>query len=184
MPCFAIASQRRAGNSNEASATPQAGDELTYDDFESGWGNYTIDPKSADAKLYTGGTYAHQGNNAADIEDNNGEKSAFWHATGIDVDTPGYTQIQVEFWFMGVDMETDEDFWVQYYDGSEWHTVATYVSGTDFDNDVFYNKTVYINEGVGEGEYTFPDDMKIRFMCDATGGGDDVYIDEIRVYAE
>jgi hypothetical protein len=39
--------------------------QLTYDDFEAGWGNYT--DGGGDCKLYTKGKYAHQGNNAADI---------------------------------------------------------------------------------------------------------------------
>ena len=71
----------------------------------------------------------------------------------------------------------DEDFWLQYYDGSAWHTVATYVCGTDFNNGEFYNKTLNIDEV----NYAFPADIKIRFMCDASDNRDDVYIDEIRV---
>ncbi|HEB37043.1 MAG TPA: type IV pilin, partial [Thermoplasmatales archaeon] len=45
-------------------------DTLTYDDFESGWGNYTDGGR--DCHLYTGGDYAYQGNAAADIQDNSG----------------------------------------------------------------------------------------------------------------
>ena len=77
-------------------------------------------------------------------------------------------------------MESGEDFWVQYYDGSSWHTVASYVRGTDFVNGQFYHETVYVNEG----PYTFPADMKVRFMCDASGNGDDIYIDEVKVSAK
>ena len=77
-------------------------------------------------------------------------------------------------------METGEDFWVQYYDGSTWHTVAQFARGADFDNDVFTSKTVTIDEA----NYTFPTGMKIRFMCDASGNKDDIYIDEIRVSAK
>ena len=77
-------------------------------------------------------------------------------------------------------METGEDFWVQYYDGLTWRTVASYARGTDFSNGVFYNKTVYVDEA----DYMFPTNMKIRFRCDASGNNDDVYIDEIRVSAK
>jgi hypothetical protein len=151
--------------------------ELTYDDFESGWGNYT--DGGWDCYLYTYGTHAHQGNNAAGIQDNSGTRSSFYYTNGVDVDTPGYVQVKIEFWFKAVSMETGENFWVQYYDGSAWHTVANFVRGTDFDNNVFYQKTVYIDEGA----YTFPTGMRIRFMCDASANWDDVYIDEIRVSA-
>jgi hypothetical protein len=160
--------------------TPEPGGwtELTYDDFESGWGSYT--DGGGDAYLYTGGTYAHQGSNAAGIQDNSGVASSFYHTVGIDVDNPGYTQIKVEFWFYAYSMDnSSEDFWVQYYDGSAWHTVATYARTTDFDNNVFYFKEVFIDEA----SYTFPTDSKIRFMCDASGDADDVYIDEVKVSA-
>jgi len=152
--------------------------DLTYDDFESGWGNYT--DGGVDCLLYTGGTYAHQGSNAADIQDNSGVASSFYHTNGINVDTPGYTQIKVEFWFIAVSMDSGEDFWLRYYDGTTWRTVKTWVRGTDFVNGTPYNPTVYIDES----SYTFPTNMQIRFRCDASGNNDDVYIDEIRVSAK
>jgi len=153
--------------------------ELTYDDFESGWGNYT--DGGGDCSLYTYGTYAHQGSNAADIQDNSGVSSSFYHTNGIDVHTPGYTQLKVEFWYIPISMDNStEDFWLQYYDGTDWNTVETWARGVDFDNGTPYNPTVYINES----SYTFPTDMKIRFMCDASNNQDDVYIDEIRVSAK
>jgi len=150
--------------------------QLTNDDFESGWGSYT--DGGGDCSLYTAGTYAHQGNNAADIQDNSGVSSSFYYTNGVDVDTPGYTQIKVDFWFYGYRIDNGEDFWVQYYDGSTWHTVADYDSGDEFVNDQFYHITDVI---INEGTYNFPTDMKIRFMCDASGNNDDVYIDEIVV---
>jgi len=133
-----------------------------------------------DCSLYTSGTLAHQGANAANIQDNSGVSSSFYYTNGVDVDTPGYIQIKVEFWFTTLKIESGEDFWVQYYDGSTWHTVATYVCGADFNNGELYNKTLNIDEA----NYVFPADMKIRFMCDASDNRDDVYIDEIRVSAK
>ena len=151
---------------------------LTYDDFESGWGNYSSG--GADCMLYNRGTYAHQGGSAADIQDNSSTASSFYYTNGIDVNTPGYTEIKVEFYFYAVSMDnSNENFLVQYYDGATWHTVADYAEGTDFNNNQFYFKTVTISES----EYTFPANMKIRFLCDASGNRDDVYIDEITVSA-
>lgn len=147
--------------------------ELTYDDFESGLGNYSDGGK--DCKLYTGGTYAHQGSSAINIQDNSGVDSSFFYTNGVDV--AGYIQIKIEFWFKAMNLASGEDFLVEYYDGSTWYTVASYVNGTDFDNNVFYSGTVYIDEV----DYNFPTNMKIRFMNDASGNRDDVYIDEIRV---
>jgi len=82
---------------------------LTYDDFESGMGNYQ--DGGGDMRLYTGGTYAHQGSAAANIQDNSGTSPSFYHSTGTDVS--GYTDLEVEFWFYANSMESGEDFWVQ-----------------------------------------------------------------------
>ncbi|MEW6073567.1 MAG: S8 family peptidase [Planctomycetota bacterium] len=167
-------------SAESATTNPQTGwVQLTYDDFESGWGSYT--DGGADCSRYTGGTHAHQGVAAADIQDNSGTSSSFYYTSGRDVHTPGYTQIKVEFWFKAVSMDnSSENFWVQYYDGTTWRTVANYARTTDFNNGVFYSKTVYIDES----SYTFPTNMKIRFMCDASDNNDDVYIDEVRVSAQ
>jgi len=150
---------------------------LTYDDFEAGFGNYT--DGGGGCSLYTGGTYAHQGSNAADIQGNSGDASSFYHTTGIDVDTADYTLIKVDFWFYATGLANGEDFWVQYYDGSSWNIVADFDAGTDFVNDQFYHKIVWINET----DYTFPSNMQIKFTCDASNPVDDVYIDEIYVNA-
>lgn len=150
---------------------------LTYDDFEDGFGNYTDGGR--DCLLYTGGAYAHQGDNAADIEDNSGDISSFYYTSGVDVDSPGYTNIRVDFWFIANSMEWGEDFWVKYWDGSSWNIVGDFDSGDEFVNGQFYHEIVWINET----SYTFPSDMKIRFECSASSDFDDVYIDEIYVNA-
>ena len=100
----------------------------------------------------------------------------------MDVATPGYTQIKVEFWYYPRSMESGENFWVQYFDGSAWQTVANYVSGTDFSNGSFNHiNDLIIDEGA---LYAFPTDMKIRFMCDASNNRDYIYVDEVIVSAQ
>ena len=69
--------------------------------------------------------------------------SSFYHTTSYDVS--GFATLEVEFYFVAVSMDnTREDFWVQYFDGSSWLTVATFARGIDFDNGVFYNVVVTI----------------------------------------
>jgi hypothetical protein len=166
-------------------ADPLFWTQLTFDNFESGWGNYTSGGINAKIYTYSSGTnYAHQGIKAADIENIQIDVSSFWHTTPIDVHTPNYTQIRVDFWYMPVNMEPGEDFWVMYYDGSTWQTIQQFASGTDFANDTFYHSTVLINEGTGGGQYNFPTNMKIKFRCDASSNNDDVYIDEVTISAK
>ncbi len=145
---------------------------ITYDDFESGWGSYT--DGGGDCSRYCGGTYAWEGSCAADIQDNSGVASSFYHTTGYNV--TGYTELEVDFYFVAISMDnTREDFWVQYYDGSTWRTVASFAQGIDFDNNVFYHAVVTIPSS----SYNFPTNARLRFMCDASGNADDVYIDNI-----
>ncbi len=144
---------------------------ITFDNFESGMGSYT--DGGSDMSRYTGGTHAHQGVAAADIQDNSGVASSFYHTASYNV--TGYTTLEVDFWFKMVSMETNEDFWVQYFNGTTWQTVATFARGATYQNNIFYHQVVTISSGT----YNFPTNAKLRFRCDASDNNDDVYIDEI-----
>jgi PKD repeat protein len=144
---------------------------ITYDGFETGMGSYT--DGGADMMRYTGGTYAWEGNCAANIQDNSGVSSSFYHTATYNVS--GFSDMEVEFYFVAVSMEVGEDFWVQYYNGSTWQTVAAFARGTHFNNGTFYNVVVPIPRST----YNYPTNARLRFMCDASNDADDVYIDNI-----
>jgi len=74
-------------------------------------------------------------------------------------------------------MESGEDFWLRYYDGSSWQTVATLASGSEFNNDVFYSVTVPI---LGSA-FDMSNNAKFRFQCDASANADKIYIDAVTV---
>jgi hypothetical protein len=144
---------------------------ITFDNFESGMGSYT--DGGADMVRYTGGTHAHQGVAAANIQDNSGTASSFFHTATYNV--TGYQTLEVDFWFKMVSMETNENFFVQYFDGTTWQTVANIVQSGSILNDTFYHQVITISRST----YTFPTSARLRFMCDASTNNDDVYIDEI-----
>jgi PKD repeat protein len=144
---------------------------ITFDNFDSGMGSYT--DGGADMARSSTRAYAHSGRYSADIQDNSGVASSFYTTTGKNVSS--YQTLQVDFWFYAVSMEAGEEFWVQYYDGSAWRTVATYARGTNFNNNTFYHVVVTISRS----QYNFPTNALIRFMCDASDNNDDVYIDDI-----
>jgi hypothetical protein len=81
----------------------------------------------------------------------------------------------VEFYFYAFCMESGEDFWVQYYNGSSWQTAASFARGVDFNNNTYYHVVLQIPKGT----YTYPTNARLRFMCDASDNNDDVYIDAI-----
>lgn len=151
---------------------------LSFSDFESGWGIWSDGGR--DCSRYTRGTYAWSGNAALDIQDNSGTSSSFYMTYAEDVHTPGYVELKIKFYFIAISMDnSSEDFWVQYYDGSSWITVADFDQGIDFNNGTFYVATVTLLES----SLNFPTNMKLRFMCDASANRDDVYIDDITVTA-
>ena len=144
---------------------------ITYDDFEGGMGNYT--DGGSDMSRYTSGTYAYEGSAAANIQDNSGVSSSFYHTSGYNVSR--YVDLEVEFYFLTISMENGENFWVQYYNGSSWLTIANFVASVDFSNNQFYVTTL----NIPTSSYNYPTNAKLRFMCDASNNGDDVYIDAI-----
>jgi len=151
---------------------------LTYDNFENGWGNYT--DGGVDCELYTGGTYAYQGNNAADIQDDSDIASSFFYTNVRDVDAPGYTSIKIDLWFNTSGFGNGHAFIVKYWTGSTYAEIERLNYPTDFLNNQPYHKIIWINES----EFAFPSDMKIKFECDSGNNNDDVYIDEIFVYVK
>ncbi|MFO8078029.1 MAG: LamG-like jellyroll fold domain-containing protein [Thermoplasmatota archaeon] len=164
---YAFSSSNWTGCSNQT---------LSYDDFEDGFGKYISG--GSDCDIYSGGVYAHQGNNASHIQ-NSGDNASFYLNESIDIDSPGYSTIIIDFWFYPVSMHPDREFLVEFYDGSEWQTVRTYKYGTDFENNNFYHKLLWINES---GD-TFPSNMNIRFKGAMENKNDDLYFDQIYINA-
>ncbi|MCB0277042.1 MAG: S8 family serine peptidase, partial [Calditrichaeota bacterium] len=165
--------------STTATISPSGGggtwEVITYDDFESGWGNY-VDGGADCRRSSSDAAYAHQGTYCVRIQDNT-STSIFSYGSGRDV--TGYDEIRVSFWYYPRSMDnSNEDFWVQYYDGATWHTVASYARNIDFQNNNFYRVDDVI---ISRTSYNFPTNMRIRFRCDASGNSDWVYIDEVEV---
>ena len=160
------------------STSPSQWTTLAYDDFESGWGHYT--DGGADCYLYTRTKYAPQGTSAADIQSGSGDASSFVLTNGIDVKTPGYSQIEITFSYIPVSMDnTSEGFRLDYWNGAKWITLKSWYSFVDFTNFNTYTETVNISKS----SVAFPTNMKIRFVCEASNYLDDVMIDEISIAA-
>ena len=93
------------------------------------------------------------------------------------VDLTPYNQVEVDFFFYANSMENGEDFWLRFYNGSSWTTVATYVRGTDFNNNTFYQSTITLDAS----QYNFASNSGFRFQCDASGNNDQIYIDAVTI---
>ena len=97
-----------------------------------------------------------------------------------DLTLSGYSEVRVDFAYYCVSMDSSrEDFWLQISTdgGVIYDTVEEWNVKGEFVNDQFYQDSVTI------GGYTLTDQTRIRFRCDASGNGDDVYIDDVTVSA-
>lgn len=136
--------------------------------FESGMDGWA--DGGSDCYRYSG-SRSYEGNYSIRLRDNSGTASAM---TSGSFNASGYSTIEVEFYFYSYSMENNEDFWVRFYDGSSWNTVATYAR-PNFDNNTFYTATVSISSA----DYNFPTNAKLRFQCDASANADHIYIDQV-----
>ena len=147
--------------------------EIINDAFETDFGNWT--DGGNDCSRYTGGTYAHEGSAAINLQDSTSQSVM----STSDLALSGYSEVKVDFWYYTVSMETGEDFWLQISTdgGGGYTTVQAWVADTDFSNGSFYQESVTITG------YTLTDITRIRFRADASNNNDDVYIDEVVVSA-
>ena len=140
--------------------------------FETGWDGW-VDGGS-DAARYAG-SRSYEGTYSIRLRDNTNTSTM----TLGSFDVSGFSTIDVEFYFYAFSMETGEDFWVQFYDGGTWRTVASYAQGTSFNNNTFYVATASFDSAT----YNFPTNAQFRFRCDASGNSDYVYIDQVTITA-
>ena len=142
--------------------------------FETGWDNW-IDG-GADCARYSGARSA-EGNFSIRIRDNSGVRSSM---TSEVFDLSSYSTVDVKFEFYVYSMENNEDFWLRYFDGSSWITVATYARGVNINNNTFYTATVTLDSNA----YNFAPNAQFRFQCDASGNNDQIYIDAVVITAD
>lgn len=141
--------------------------------FETGWDGWA--DGGDDCARYSG-SRSYEGSYSIYIRDNAGTVSAM---TSPVLNLSGYSSIEIEFYFYANSMENGEDFWVRFYNGSTWTTVAAYARGTSFNNNTFYVATVSLSSA----QYNFASNSQIRFQCDASDNNDLIYIDAVTVTA-
>lgn len=154
---------------------------LRYDNFNTGWGNYIPGSNGSSADAYRSTTYKHEGTASAGIRDDSGVASSFRLTTPIDMDTPAYKSLKIDFWWMwrGNTWSTGKTWWLQYYNGTAWTNILTVTYPSGYATSTWYHSIVYVNEST----YRFPTNMFIRFMCNADGDNSQVYIDQLYLNA-
>lgn len=156
---------------------------LTYDNFEAGLGNFALGGEDADRRKNTRKNkgFVPQGDWSLRLRDNSGVASSAYLAQARDVGK--YSNLRVTFSFKARSMDNaNEDFVLEYNDGSGWNVVKQWVTGQDFVNgdetSPKYEATVNFKD-IGFN-YSPSNQGNIRFRCDASGQQDWIYIDEVK----
>ncbi len=165
-----------SGDSNPATFTTQSaggGSTTTLHEayFETGWDGW-IDGGSDCYR--DNDTRSFEGNYSIRLRDNSGTASAM---TSQSFNLSGYDSVEFKFYFYPHSMENGEDFWVRYYNGSSWTTVASYASGTSFTNGSFYSATINLSSV----EYNLVSNAQFRIQCDASANADQIYVDQVTI---
>ena len=139
--------------------------------FETGWDGWS--DGGSDSFRYSG-SRSYENNYSIRLRDNSGIGSSM---TSPSFNLTPYNQVEVTFYFYSYGMETGEDFLLNYYNGSSWSTVESWVSGTHFTNNNFYTATVTLNNSTNN----FASNSQFRFQCDASANADHIYIDQVSI---
>ena len=173
---FYVTAYDAAGNESLGStavsvttSTPSGSTVLHEGYFESGWDGWT--DGGSDCARYSGSRSA-EGSYSIRIRDNSSTASSM---TSSSFDLSSYSSVDFDFSFYPNSMENNEDFWVRYNDGSGWQTIATFVRGIDFENNIFYTASINLSSS----QYNLSNNGSFRIQCDASGNADRVYIDEV-----
>ncbi len=95
--------------------------------------------------------------------------------TSPSIDATNFDSLQIDFSYVSSSFESGDDFWVQFFDGSTYTTIATYVNGVDFVDGPINTASVVVDSG----SFNFPTNARFRIRCDASAKNDKVYIDAV-----
>ncbi|MDF7822664.1 tandem-95 repeat protein [Pontiellaceae bacterium B12227] len=148
---------------------------LVFDNFDDGFGNWVSG--GADVNLKTNNAVS---GDCLHLQDNSGDASSSWMEESVNLSAA--PSVRVEFTYVPVSMEPGEDFWLMISndDGSTWSIIKSFTAGVDFENDVRHTADMIITNG---SPVAFTSTVKFRVQCDASGDGDDIFIDNIRISA-
>ncbi|MBK9257339.1 MAG: T9SS type A sorting domain-containing protein [Saprospiraceae bacterium] len=134
--------------------------------FETGWDGWTSG--GYDCVRYNG-TYSPEGSFSIQLRDDEGELSSM---TSPIFNLTPYDSVKIEFRYRAISMETGEDFWLRYFNGTTWVTLKSYVRGTGFNNNTIYTSTVKLSSNLVSN-------ARFRFQNDAGDNTDRIYIDAV-----
>ncbi|MEP2936709.1 MAG: T9SS type A sorting domain-containing protein [Gilvibacter sp.] len=105
------------------------------------------------------------------------DDSSTSNATSPSIDLSGNSNVTIEFHTYANSMESGEDFFVEFFDGSSYQVIGQYASGTDFSNGSFFTDTINLSSSA----YSFNANNRIRFRSNGNSNNDQIYFDAVIV---
>ena len=146
---------------------------IQSDNFEASYGNWN--DGGTDATRLNNATYANSGTFSIRLRDNT--STSVMSTNNLNL--AAYTEVKVDFSYIVNSFDnSNEDFWLQVSTngGSSYTTVEEWNLNDEFQNLQRKNESVTV-----QGPFT--SNTRFRFRCDASGDGDQVYIDDVVINA-
>ena len=106
------------------------------------------------------------------LRDNSGTASSM---TSPVIDATEFDSLEMTFNYFAISIESGENFFVEFFNGSSYQIVDNFISGTDFSNGNFFSANVTIDAS----NINFASNSRFRIRCDASNNNDQVFIDEV-----
>ncbi len=165
--------------STSESATTDVGSGCTViisDDFEGGsFGSSNWNDGGTDCLFHSGGN-SPQGTYSINLQDNSTPPASTTFSDVLDLSA--YADVKVSFTYQTISFDSsNEDFFLEVSTngGSSYTTIEEWNL-----NDEFVNGVIDNDEATSSG-IPLTNNTRVRFRCDATANGDDLYLDEIIV---
>ncbi|WP_170110458.1 metallophosphoesterase [Flavilitoribacter nigricans] len=144
--------------------------DIIADGFESGFGNWNSG--GADCERTT--SYPNTGSYSIRLRDGSGSASSLFTNN---LDLSAYQELELSFYFYAFGMDTGESFSLEVSTngGSTYTTYRTWESEIDFVNGISYQESVLLSG------LSFSNNTRLRFICNGSNNGDQVYLDDITV---
>jgi len=117
-------------------------------------------------------TAAFEGQYSIRIRDN----SSSSNARSPILDLSGNTQVTYEFHYYPSGMDNNEDFFVEFYNGSSYEVIGQYKRPDDFVNGNYYSPAPIV---LNSSDYNFNANNRFRMRCDASVNNDRIYFDQV-----
>ena len=148
---------------------------VDYSNFEEGWGIWFDGDEGYDCILYSFNPLYSNGKQSVRLRDN--EEGS--HMTTQTLDLSEVEELSIDFTYITNSMDTSaEDFWLQISqdNGQTFHTIEEWNFRDEFENLVREYESIILPG-------PFSSTTKLRFRCDASSNGDQVYLDDIVIGA-